>query len=258
MLSSKHFLRVVIMCSMLFACTFTTTLNNATPTTAMQTVVTNTPLPTTTLTETLRPTVTNLPTFTPVNAGIATPIPLSEATSGSSNGGFGFGSASVQSSGSNPENSNSGGVSPIGVRETPSSAQSSSSSVGVGARGGGSVISVTRTPELPQGGSGGGSVIITTNVPSPLTPTVPPSVSQRYDAAVGANATLIVNYDITIARGNVVIWVVAPSGQVIWQEGFSETINSETEIIAPQTGEYEILAFVDNFSGNFQLGYGTR
>ncbi|MEO1442001.1 MAG: hypothetical protein AAFV33_16510 [Chloroflexota bacterium] len=253
------------LCLTLLACTFTSPPSVPTPTAPAvdEPAVTSTLTPEATATETLRPTVTNLPTFTPVGEGLPTTIPLNENNSTGS-GGFGFGSvggsASVPGNTDNNEGNTQQGVAPVGVRDVtaaPSNGGTGSGSVGVGSRGSGSVVSVTSTP-VTSTGSGSVSVEVVLDTPSPLTPTVPPSINQRYSYAVAAGNQLVVNYDITLLRGIVIIWVVAPNGQVIWQQGFTETINSETEIEAPETGEYDIFAYVDDFSGNFQVGFGSR
>ncbi|MEM6281114.1 MAG: hypothetical protein AAF787_02895, partial [Chloroflexota bacterium] len=235
----------MVICAPLLACTFTAPPAALTPTAATEApAATDTTVPT--ATETLRPTVTSLPTFTPVNQALPTTIPVTQ-NSTAGNGGFGFGSvggsASVQNdTGGSTSNNTQRGVAPVGVREVteaPASGGTGIGSVGVGSRGGGSVISVTSTPA-----NSSQSVEVVPGTPSPLTPTVPPTVNQRYTHAVAAGNNLVVTYDITLLRGMVVVWVVSPGGQVIWQEGFTETIDSETEIAAPETGEYDILAYV--------------
>lgn len=222
---------------MVCGCTILTPNLQTTPT-PVEPAATDTPPPTVTDTPTLRPTVTNLPTATPVSGGIATPIPLSPAATGG--GGYAFGSTGGGGTGSG---STGGGVAPVGERNTPTSG------TGGGASGGGSIEVATLAPARTAA---------PTTTPSPLTPTAPPRYNEQYSYAVAANRTLVVQYDITLTRGTVILWAVSPSGEVVWQQAFTESVADEAEIAAAEGGEYDIFSYVEQFSGSYQVGYATR
>lgn len=65
-------------------------------------------------------------------------------------------------------------------------------------------------------------------------------------------------YEIVLTRGSVTLWAVAPSGEVVWQQRFTESVTDEAEIAAAEGGEYEFFTYVERFSGAYQLGYATR
>lgn len=233
----------------LLACTFATPPATPTVPPSAQPAAA-TALPTLAQTATLRPTATNLPTFTPASGGIATPIPIQVTVNG------GGGSASVPGSSNNDNSDNpSGGVAPVGVRDVtvqpPSTGGSGRFVVGV-------------TPTSAQGNQGSFSVQANVTQPNqPIdatgtTPTVPARAVEQYIYPVAAGRNLIIFYDIEVLRGTVVLWVVAPSGEVVWQQGFTETIDTETEINVPEAGDYTLYTYTQSFSGAYQVSYGTR
>lgn len=268
---------VGIMGGSLLACTFFTPAETTPTAPPPADDATNTPLPTNAFTATLRPTVTAMATFTPAGSGIATPIPLQ-----SSNSSGGGGSSSVQansSSGAQSSNSApSGGVAPVGVRENvPGSGGSSGSFSAPANPEGGRAGATATSPGVPSGSSGSFSVSVpqdagggatatqnSTSIPvvintaAPLTPTVPPRAFETYSYTVASGRSLVVLYDIEVLRGTVILWAVSPSGDVVWQQAFTETVDDEAEITVPESGEYRIYSYVEQFSGSYQVGYASR
>ncbi len=216
------------------ACTVFTPSQPPTPTVAVTATVTQPP-PSATLTTTLAPTPTNLPRFTP-QSGIATPIPVTADAQTGGGGAFAFGSTSGTGSVSAGSDSNQA-VAPVGVRETATPITSSSA---VGA----ASTAIAPPPALPPVNA--------------LTPTVPPSFSSQAEVAVAANRTLIVQYEIEAFAGQVILWAVAPSGVVVWQQPFTESITDEAEIATTESGTYTVYAYTERLSGSYQLGFNTR
>ena len=220
----------------MLACTFAT-VPGVPPTPPAPPPTTAAPSPTSTAT--LRPTAMTAPTFTPQGGLIATPM---QAAPGG--GSYGFGSTG--GGGTSPQQPQptrapaSGGVAPIGVRETPTLGGGASASISV------------------QLGGSGASAVTPATPSSPLTPTVPPRAFDSHAQTVSAGGTLVITYDITLTAGQVILWAVAPSGGVVWQQGFSESATAEAEIPVSEGGAYTVHAYAENFSGMYQLGYAAR
>ncbi len=181
-------------------------------------------------TATLRPTPTLMPTATPASNAIATPLPLQTSANGVGRGSTGSGRVGTGSTGGGTGSTGSGNA-PVGVREATSIPVPATAAVTTGA-------------DAPTVGAG--------------TPTVPPTDRERYTANVPAGRALVVEHAIEYYAGTVVIWVVSPSGAVLWQQAFTEPVDGETVIDTPEAGEHQIVIYTDDFSGTYDIGYRTR
>lgn len=218
-------------CLMALACTVFTPSQPPTPTLAVTATVTQAP-PSATMTTTLAPTPTNLPRFTPAS-GIATPIPMT-ARPATGGGAFAFGSTSGVGSASASSSSGAQAVAPIGVRESPTPITASSAA---------NTAAPAVTPLPPE---------------NALTPTVPPTFNAQAAVSVTANRTLVVEYDLDVFRGQLILWAVAPSGQVVWQQLFTGSMTATADISNTEGGIYTVYTYAESFGGSYQIGFSTR
>ena len=79
-------------------------------------------------------------------------------------------------------------------------------------------------------------------------------VDQRYELQARPGKTVGVNYTITLIRGSVTLTLQGAEG-VLWQQTFTATETGRAEVTVQQGGTYEILAQVENFDGNYALGW---
>lgn len=79
-------------------------------------------------------------------------------------------------------------------------------------------------------------------------------VDQRYELQARPGKTIGVNYAITLIRGSVKLTLQGAEG-VLWQQTFTASETGRAEVTVQQGGIYEILAQIENFDGNYALGW---
>lgn len=98
---------------------------------------------------------------------------------------------------------------------------------------------------LPLNPAGAGTVIPTVSTLE---------VDQRYELQARPGKTVGVNYTITLVRGSVKLTLQGAEG-VLWQQTFTASETGRAEVTVQQGGTYEILAQIENFDGNYALGW---
>jgi hypothetical protein len=77
---------------------------------------------------------------------------------------------------------------------------------------------------------------------------------ERYELQVRDDSTVGINYDVTVNRGTVVIFVQGPDG-LLWQKTFTTTEAGREEIAITQGGTYEVLVTHEQLDGNYAVSW---
>jgi hypothetical protein len=75
-----------------------------------------------------------------------------------------------------------------------------------------------------------------------------------YELQARAGSTFGLNYDITLIRGTVELYLQGPEG-LLWQKTFTSSETGRHEITSAQGGTYEVLVDIENFDGNYALSW---
>jgi hypothetical protein len=70
-----------------------------------------------------------------------------------------------------------------------------------------------------------------------------------------AGQTLILTYDIDVAKGTLTLQVEAPDSSVVWADSFPRGLRGSAELPLEQDGSYAIVVHGDNAGGSFLISW---
>jgi len=70
-----------------------------------------------------------------------------------------------------------------------------------------------------------------------------------------AGQTMTFDYDVTVEKGSLLLKVVAPDGESIWEEAFRKDTTDTVTLTAPQNGLYTIRIEGQATGGSFDLSW---
>jgi len=72
-----------------------------------------------------------------------------------------------------------------------------------------------------------------------------------------AGQTMTFDYDVTVEKGALLLKVVAPDGESLWEETFSKDTTDTVTLTAPQNGLYTIRIEGQATGGSFDLSWSV-
>lgn len=82
----------------------------------------------------------------------------------------------------------------------------------------------------------------------------PAQADDHYQIEARAGATVGLNYDVTLERGTVELYLQGPEG-LLWQKTFTSSETGRHEITNAAGGTYEVLVNIESFDGNYALSW---